>query len=175
MIRTKVLVVGVGSRMRGDDMAGPFTIDLLKEKLGSGEVPDGFELELIDADVMPENFTKPMRESGADLILFIDAVDMGLEPGALRIVPRELIDATIPCSHNLPMSYVMGYVNEKVERVELLGVQIRTAGLFEDVTKEVREGCSRLAETIMSGKVLDIAVYSKDEKGSDDKATNYCW
>jgi len=161
--------------MRGDDMVGPFTIDLLKERIEAGESPEGFELQLIDADVMPENFTRPIRESRAGLVLFIDAVDMGLEPGDLRIVPRELIDATIPCSHNLPMSYVMGYVNEKVERVELLGVQVRTTGLFEEMTEEAKEGCSRLAEPLMRGKALDITVYSKDEKGSDDKATNYCW
>ncbi|MGA1819486.1 MAG: hydrogenase maturation protease [Thermoplasmatota archaeon] len=172
---TKVLVVGVGSRMRGDDTAGPYTIDLLKGMLEEGGGPEDFDLELIDADVMPENYTKPMRESGADIIFFVDAVDMGLEPGDLRIVPRDLIDATIPCSHNLPMSYVMSYVNEKVERVELLGVQIRTAGLFEEMSGEAMEGCSRLADIIMSGKALDIPVYSKDEKGSDDKASNYCW
>jgi len=161
--------------MRGDDTAGPNTIDILKERSEAGEPPIGFELELIDADVMPENYSKPMRESGADLILFVDAVDMGLAPGDIRIVPRELIDATIPCSHNLPMSYIMAYVNEKVERVELLGVQVKTTGLFEEMTGEVREGCSKLAEIIMRGDALEVPVFSKDEKGTDEGATNYCW
>lgn len=161
--------------MRGDDMVGPYTIDLLKERLDSGEGPDGFELDVIDADVMPENFSKPMRQSGANLILFIDAVDMNLEPGTIRKLPRDLIDATIPCSHNLPMSYVMGYINEKIEEVELVGVQISTTGLFEEMTDTAKEACSRLVDIIWSGEIDSIPEYSKDEEGSDKEATNYCW
>jgi len=171
---TKLLVVGVGSRMRGDDMVGPYVVDILKKKLENGK-PEGFELEIIDADVMPENYSKPMRESGADLILFIDAVDMGLEPGELRMVPKDLIDATIPCSHNLPMSYVMGYVNEKVERVELVGVQISRTGLFEEMTDVARDACSRLADIIMGGRVLELPRYTKQEKQDPSETINHCW
>ncbi|MGA1873324.1 MAG: hydrogenase maturation protease, partial [Thermoplasmatota archaeon] len=121
MRATKVLVVGVGSRMRGDDMAGPFTIDILRERMEAGERPAGFDIELIDADVMPENYTRPIRSSGAEMVLLVDAVDMGLPPGEIRIVPRERIDATLPCTHTLPMSHVMAYLNEAVPRVELVG------------------------------------------------------
>lgn len=172
---TKLLVVGVGSRMRGDDMVGPYTTDLLKERLDSGDELIVSKLDIIDADVMPENFSKPMRESDADLILFIDAVDMNLEPGTIRKVPRDLIDATIPCSHNLPMSYVMGYINEKIERVELIGIQIVTTGLFEEMTEITREACRKLADLIWKGEIDSIPEYSKNESGSEKKATNYCW
>ena len=175
MSTTKLLVVGVGSRMRGDDMVGPYTIDLLKKRLESGKGPEGFELDIIDADVMPENFSKPMRESGADLILFVDSVDMNLESGMIRKVPRDLIDATIPCSHNLPMSYVMGYINEKIERVELVGVQISTTGLFEEMTDIAKEACGKLVDIIWNGDFDSIHEYTKDEEGSDKEATNYCW
>jgi len=161
--------------MRGDDMVGPYTIDLLKERLDSGEIPPGFDLEVIDADVMPENFSKPMRESGADLILFVDAVDMGLDPGEIRLVPRDLIEATIPCSHNLPMSYVMGYVDEKIERVELLGVQISNTGLFVEMTDITKDACSKLADIIWKGEYDSLLEYSKQDRGSEKEATNHCW
>jgi hydrogenase 3 maturation protease len=161
--------------MRGDDMVGPYTVDLLKERLDSGGGPEGFDLEIIDADVMPENFSKPMRESGADLILFVDAVDMNLEPGTIRKVPRDLIDATIPCSHNLPMSYVMGYINEKIKRVELVGVQISTTGLFEEMTLATKKACTNLVELIWNGEIDSVPVHSRDVEDSDKEATNYCW
>ncbi len=175
MRKTKLLVVGVGSRMRGDDMVGPYTVDLLKERSDPGEGPEGFELDLIDADVMPENYSKPMRESGADIILFIDAVDMKLEPGDIRIVPMDLIEATIPCSHNLPMSYVMGYINEKIEKVELVGVQIATTGLFLEMTETSKAACEKLADIIWEGRAMELPLYSKDEKKSEKKAENQCW
>jgi hydrogenase maturation protease len=139
------------------------------------EISDDLELQVIDADVMPENYSKPMRESGSDMVLFVDAVDMGLRPGEIRIVPRDLIEATIPCSHNLPMSYVMGYINEKIERVELVGVQIKTTGLFEEMTEEIKEACHKLVDIIWDGKIGSVPEYSRDEKGNGEEATNYCW
>ncbi|MGA1866691.1 MAG: hydrogenase maturation protease [Thermoplasmatota archaeon] len=162
MSRTKVMVIGVGSRIRGDDSAGPCTIDLLEQLLSAGGPPKGFDIELMDADVMPENFTKPMRESGADTVYFIDAVDMELQPGEIRRIPDELIEETIPCSHNLPVSYVMGYVREKVPIVELIGDQVQTTGLFEVMTEEVKEGCSKLAKIILDGKALEVPMFSKE-------------
>ncbi len=161
------MVVGVGSRMRGDDMVGPYVIDLLKERLGQGSSPSDFELDLIDADVMPESFSRPIRESGADVVYFVDAVDMGLEPGELRMVPPDLIDATIPCSHNLPMSYVMGYIGERIDKVELVGVQIESAGLFLEMTDPARRACERLADLIWDNRLMELEAYSGDEKKDD--------
>ncbi|MFW3146484.1 MAG: hydrogenase maturation protease [Thermoplasmatota archaeon] len=170
-----MLVVGVGSRLRGDDSAGPYTIDLIKKRMEKGEHPEEVQLELIDADVMPENFTKPIRESGADAVYFVDAVDMGLGTGELRRVPDDLIDETIPCSHNLPMSYVMAYVREKVRTVELIGVQVKVTGLFEEMNDHVSGSCGKLADMIMAGRAGDIPLYSRDEKRSEDDTVNYCW
>ena len=168
------VIVGTGSRLRGDDSAGPYVIDLLKERMDQEGCPESIRLSLIDADVMPENFTKPVRESGADICLFIDAVDMGMEPGTIRRVPMELIDATIPCSHSLPMSYVMGYVGEKVHTVELIGIQISVAGLFQEMSDPVKDACVGLADSIWEGKALGIPLYSIGEKGLK-RAENYCW
>lgn len=151
MRTTRILVVGVGSRLRGDDAAGPLTVDVLRDMLEREGHPPGTEIHLIDADVMPENYTKPIRESGADAVFFIDAVDLGLPPGEVRIVPPERIDACLPSTHTLPMSHVMAYIKEAIPRVDLIGVQIRSAGLFEEMSEEVREACSRLAGTIMGG------------------------
>lgn len=166
---TKTLVVGVGSRIRGDDMVGPYTIDILKEKMEAGKGPGTFELELLDVDVMPENFSKPIKGSGADIVFFVDAVDMGLDPGELRMVPRELIDATIPCSHNLPLSYLMGYIGERIEKVELLGIQIERTGLFDEMTEGSREACRKLADVIWENRALELALYSKEEGKSERK------
>lgn len=168
------MVVGTGSRLRGDDSAGPYVMDLLKERMDLEGCPEKVRLSLIDADVMPENYTKPIRESGAEVCLFIDAVEMGFAPGTLRRIPPELIDVTIPCSHSLPMSYVMGYVGEKVPRVELIGIQISVVGLFHEMSDPVILGCKELADIIWEGKALDIPLFSKGEM-TDKRAENYCW
>ncbi len=170
-----LLIVGTGSRVRGDDSAGPYVIDILKERMDIDGCPEKVRLSLIDADVMPENYTKPIRESGAKACFFIDAVDMGMAPGTIRTIPRDMIDAAIPCSHSLPMSYVMENVNEKIPMVVLIGTQISTAGLFQEMSDPVLKACSELADIIWEGKVLEIPAFSKDETFQGKKAENYCW
>ena len=169
------IIVGIGSRMRGDDSVGPYIIDVLKDRMDTEGCPDGNPISLIDADAVPENYTRPIRESGAGTCILLDAVDIGLEPGVLRKIPKDLIDETIPCSHNLPLSYLMNYIGEKIDRVELLGVQIQTTGLFQEMTPVVMEGGERLAELLWTGEWKDIPEYRKGERRSDKEATNYCW
>lgn len=170
-----IVIVGVGSRMRGDDSVGPFIIDVLKDRMDDEGCPENNPISLIDADAVPENFTKPIRESGAGTCLLLDAVDVGLEPGVLRKIPLELIDETIPCSHNLPLSYLMKYIGERVDDVQLIGVQIDTTGLFQEMTDIVRKGGEKLAERLWDGTWKDIDTYRKGERTSEKEATNYCW
>jgi hydrogenase 3 maturation protease len=169
------IVVGTGSRLRGDDSAGPYVIDLLKERMDLDGCPEKVRLSLIDADVMPENYTKPIRESGAEACLLIDAVDMGMTAGAVRRIPEELIDFSIPCSHSLPLSYVMGYLREKVPLVELIGIQISIAGLFQEMSDGTMEGCRKLADTIWEGKVLDVPIFQKKTDDVGSETTDHCW
>jgi hydrogenase 3 maturation protease len=175
MTRDLTLIVGVGSRMRGDDSVGPYVIDLMKDRMDDEGCPDGNPLSLIDADAVPENFTRPIRESGARTCILVDAVDISLEPGVLRQVPLDLIDETIPCSHSLPLSYLMKYIGEKIDEVLLIGVQIDTTGLFQEMTEDVRKGGEALSDILWEGNWKDIKVYEKGEGPSDKEATNYCW
>lgn len=169
------LIVGVGSRMRGDDSVGPYVIDLLKERMDEEGCPEGNRISLIDADVMPENFTRPIRESGASTCLLIDAVDIKIEPGSIRRIPLGMIDETIPCSHSLPISYLMKYIGEKIERVELIGIQIGETGLYMDMTEGARKGGDKLSEVLWNGGWEEIPVHEKSEEDPEKEATNYCW
>ncbi len=171
----RILIVGVGSRMRGDDSVGPYVIDLLKERMDEEGCPEGHRISLIDADVMPENFTRPIRESGASVCLLIDAIDIKMDPGAIRRIPSDIIDGTIPCSHSLPLSYLMQYIGEKINKVELIGIQIDTTGLFQEMTEVVKKGGEELAEILWKNTWESIKTYEKGESPSEKESTNYCW
>src|SRR5574342_1429847 len=72
----RVLILGVGNRLRGDDAAGPLLVEHLQGKV---------DIPLIDAGDVPENYLGPIEESGADLVLIIDATDMDADAGAIGI------------------------------------------------------------------------------------------
>jgi hydrogenase 3 maturation protease len=152
----KILVVGVGSRIRGDDEAGPRVCDILNSRLSSGETPDFGSIEVIDSDVMPENFSRPIRESGADITLFIDAGDMGVEPGGIRTIPMEKIAATLPSTHTLPLNLFIDHISPDIGEVLVLGIQPKNIGLFTEISNEVVAACEKLANLIWDNDLKSI-------------------
>ncbi|MGA1821036.1 MAG: hydrogenase maturation protease [Thermoplasmatota archaeon] len=152
----KVLVVGVGSRIRGDDEAGPRVCDILNERIGNGESPDFGTIEVIDSDVMPENFSRPIRESRADITVFVDAGDMGVEPGGIRKIPLDKIGATLPSTHTLPLNLFIDHISEDVGETIVLGIQAGSTGLFTEISDEVSDACKRLADMIWNNDLDSI-------------------
>ena len=82
----KVLVIGVGNRMRADDAVGPLAIDKLKE---SSNLPSDWML--IDAGEVPENALGLVEKEKPDRLLLIDACDWDAEPGEVHFFTSEEI------------------------------------------------------------------------------------
>ncbi|HEU4490868.1 MAG TPA: hydrogenase maturation protease [Jiangellales bacterium] len=75
---TSTLVVGLGSRDRGDDAVGPEVAARVRELLGSNGGPRVVEHE--DPAALLEAW------AGADLAVVVDAVRTGGEPGAVVVL-----------------------------------------------------------------------------------------
>jgi hydrogenase 3 maturation protease len=73
----KVLILGIGNRLRVDDAVGSILAERLAKKL---------DIPIIDASDVPENYLGPIEASGADLVLVLDAADLGASPGDLALI-----------------------------------------------------------------------------------------
>ncbi|HSW46542.1 MAG TPA: hydrogenase maturation protease [Phycisphaerae bacterium] len=84
----RVVIVGVGNRDR-DDAFGPKVLDRLKGRVCR---------PLVDAGMRPENFAHRVAACRPHVVLFVDAAELGEEPGrlALRRV-EELAGGGISC------------------------------------------------------------------------------
>ena len=70
-------VVGVGNPLSGDDGFGPAVVDRL---------PAPGVLHPFDVRGVPESFLGPIVASGCPGVLFVDAADLGADPGRLALV-----------------------------------------------------------------------------------------
>jgi len=70
-------VVGVGNPLTGDDGFGP----AVASALSASE-----SLRPLDVRGVPESFLAPIAESGCPGVLFVDAADLGAQPGRLALV-----------------------------------------------------------------------------------------
>ncbi|MFW6126452.1 MAG: hydrogenase maturation protease, partial [Chloroflexota bacterium] len=124
----KQLVLGVGSVLQGDDGVGHYVAERLNSVLD--EVTQhpgragttGQELVAVDCGTIPESFTSLVRKHRPDSLLIVDAADIGLAAGALRIVPRDRIAVLYASTHSLPLSLLMGYLADLCGEVTLVGV-----------------------------------------------------
>jgi hydrogenase 3 maturation protease len=138
----KVVFVGVGNRLRGDDAIGPALIDLIK-----GRVPHA-----IDADNAPENVTSAIKRLKPQAVVFIDAAYIGDVPrGHARVV--EVVDVkNLGASvHDISLDAVMEYLKEATGAdVFLLGVQPEWIGEGEHISPSLRRPLKELADAIVS-------------------------
>lgn len=89
--RPPVVVVGVGSRMRGDDGIGPAAVDLLGERLDHRS-----DVELVRLDGEPGRLIEALRER--EVAVVIDAVATGADPGTIHRVDPNVVDMPHPTS-----------------------------------------------------------------------------
>ena len=106
----------VGNSMMGDDGAGP----LLAEKCAAA--PKG-------------NWVlRPTR------LLIVDATDMGLNPGEIRIIdPADIAEMFMMTTHNMPLNYLIDQLKEDIGEVIFLGIQPDIVGFYYPMTQPIKD------------------------------------
>ncbi|WP_029592963.1 hydrogenase maturation peptidase HycI [Franconibacter pulveris] len=128
----------VGNSMMGDDGAGP----LLAEKFSAA--PQG-NWRLIDGGSAPENDIGAIRALRPDRLLIVDATDMGLNPGDIRLIdPNDIADMFMMTTHNMPLNYLVEQLQDAVGEVLFLGIQPDIVGFYYPMTEAVK----RSVETV---------------------------
>ncbi|MEB5920748.1 hydrogenase maturation peptidase HycI [Franconibacter daqui] len=122
----------VGNSMMGDDGAGP----LLAEKCRAA--PRG-NWQLIDGGSAPENDIGAIRALRPDRLLIVDATDMGLNPGDIRLIdPNDIADMFMMTTHNMPLNYLVEQLQDAVGEVLFLGIQPDIVGFYYPMTEAVK-------------------------------------
>ena len=106
------LILCIGNRLGGDDAIGPYIADQLKK-----QVLD--EIKVLDCGTVPENYTADVKRYKPKKLVLIDAVDMNLNPGEIRIIPQEKIGTMHISTHGIPLSVLMSYLKQFVKNILL--------------------------------------------------------
>ena len=148
------LVMCIGNREGGDDSVGPYIAD----KLGSENLEN---IKVIDAGTVPENFTSVVKREKPKILLIIDAVEMGLSPGEIRIVPKEKIGVMTISTHGIPISVLIGYLEQYVKDIIFIGIQPKE--MSGKITLIVKESGDMLVKILMEGKLNTIETLNWDD------------
>jgi hydrogenase 3 maturation protease len=129
----RIVVVGVGQELRGDDAVGVYLARAIKScpKLGS-------IVKVIDAGPAPENITGKLRRLDPDLVMIFDAAQMDEIPGSVRWLDWEQVSSTCTTSHTLPLDIFADYLKSELDcEVILIGIQPSNTALGSHITDEM--------------------------------------
>ncbi len=132
----KLLIIGVGNEMKGDDALGRYVIDRLKtkDKLFCGE--------------MPENFIGKMKSFSPDVVLIVDAVDFQGRPGEIAFTDAKQSQTISLSTHSISFSML----SKMLPGVELflIGVQPYSLEFGQQMSAEATESAEELAAVLNS-------------------------
>lgn len=140
------LIMCIGNRDGGDDAIGPYIADSLNE--------EKTDFVVIDCGTVPENYTSIVKKHNPKNLVIIDAVKMDLAPGEIRIVPKEKIGVMTISTHGIPISVLINYLEQNVEKVIFIGIQPKV--MSGEMSESVKKKCDILINIIKEKKIKNI-------------------
>jgi hydrogenase 3 maturation protease len=139
---SKVLILGVGNTLKGDDAAGPLVCERLSGRLSA---------VVLDVGVTPENYVGPILKAHADVLLIVDAVDFGGTPGVLRIFEPSEIREFAFSTHALSLHlFIETLQRDRPFDVRVIGIQTGSRQLGDGVSPAVQQAVETLADTLQT-------------------------
>jgi len=142
----KVMILGVGNTLRGDDGAGPYLIEQLK-----GQV----DATLLDCEEVPENFLGKIAENQPESILIIDTIDLGMSPGTVALLEEDKLEDASWSTHHASLQLFVNCVKADTGgNVLILGIQPKSTEFGSEISDEVKETLGLLQRIIPKALAL---------------------
>lgn len=140
----KLMIFGIGNEIMGDDAAGVLIARELRMLLQGCD--HGQFAEVLVAGTNPENFSGLVRQKKPDLVIFIDAADMGRPVGEIVFLSHQDMHSMMHSTHTMPLSFLGSYL-EKITgtKVIALGIQAGQIQLEVPMSRPVTDSVKTIA------------------------------
>jgi len=136
----KVAVIGMGNSLRGDDAAGCRVAQRLQPAARA---------RVFVAEDVPENVLFQVAAAHPDTVVFIDAVDLGAEPGDVALLERGDLAGYTPTTHRVPLRVLIEVLRRETRAdVFVLGIQPGRVGFGSPISSRVEAAVGLLAAAL---------------------------
>ena len=139
-IKGKVALVGIGNIIRGDDGLGPKFIEAMKSRTSCAH--------LFDCGTAPENYIFPILATSCDTVVLVDAADMGIAPGSIKLFALDEISKVSFSTHNPSPRLFTDLLRTGKDDLSIfvVSIQPKTTVLGSPISEEVLRGIDILAD-----------------------------
>jgi hydrogenase 3 maturation protease len=133
---SKIAVLGVGSQLRGDDVAGILAAQQIEKGRRKISSP---QIEVFIGNTAPENLTSQIKKFNPSHLLIIDSADINASPGQMSIIQPQDIAGNTFSTHSLPLKLMVDYLLFSLPdlKVVVIGIQPQNIDMGKNVSKEV--------------------------------------
>jgi hydrogenase 3 maturation protease len=139
----RVVIVGIGSQLQGDDAAGARVAQQLHGRTPGNVLP-------MVCWTVPESYTQPIRRFRPTHVLLIDAAELGRMPGVCRLVSAEDVLGLAISTHPIPLSLLAEYLRKTTgAKTALLALQPKQIELGAGLSQELDRVTHDLADVLL--------------------------
>jgi len=141
LLNGKVVVFGIGNRLRGDDAIGPELVDRIGGRVGA---------VCVNGENAPEMYLGRIARESPDVVLVVDAVHLGRSAGAIGVLEPEDLSQPFFTTHDLPLRFLIDRLRTRTRcRVCILGVQPKRLSIGSGLSRSGRRAL-RLLERLLA-------------------------
>jgi hydrogenase 3 maturation protease len=146
LIKGKVLVIGAGNSLKGDDGLGCVLSETLK-KYGN--------IDVLDAGVSIENYLGTIIKKKPDTIIIVDAVHFDAPAGTIDIFEQPDFPVTHFSTHGMSLQFFFDMLhNEGITNIILIGIQPESMDMGAEMSEPVKKAIVRLENVLR--RVLEL-------------------
>ncbi len=140
------LLIGIGNELKGDDSIGVFIAKNFKAK----------NWKTIEAGTVPENFIGVVHREKPELLVLVDAADMGLPAGEIRRIPPKKAGSAFYCTHSLPLRQFIEITKKNTHKTILIGIQPKSTKFGEKASIEAKKAAKKIMQLLKEEKIEKI-------------------
>lgn len=145
----RIAVMGVGSELRADDIAGLLVVRSLQKSLKSKRTKQ--RVLLLEGCTAPENFTGEIIKFKADHLILVDCADISAKPGTISMIDPENVGGVSFSTHMLPLKILVDYLMASIKcQVTIVGIQPETLDYAKKITSPVKTSAGQVASALLS-------------------------
>ena len=138
LLSTRTVIVCVGSELHGDDGVGV--------AIGR-QLADQVPWPVFEASLAPESFVVKVADCQPDLVILIDAADVGAPPGAVVLIDADALADLSPSTHGPGLKMFLEALRlMHACRVVMLGIQPERTTTGEPLSAAAADAAQRIVE-----------------------------
>ena len=146
---SKIKVIAVGNDLYGDDGVGHAVIEILEQ------MPEMSNVEIIDGATDALGLIDHFEDEAH--IIFVDAAQMGEEPGTVKVFSKDEVRLKIKMDHltvhgiSLAETFDIAKAVDKLpEKITIIGIEPKNIGISEKLSDIVKQSIPNVISQIIN-------------------------